>query len=124
MSLRQYTLLGVVLLAACGGQELVSPNVALGTTPFVSGATPALVAVGGVLTVSGFGFSIAATEDVLIIDTTAVSASQYGLVDPAVGDQIEQLTFTLPATLAAGAYTATVLVGNNASNSFTVTVGP
>lgn len=109
---------------ACGGEGVaINSNVALGLPPYVSTAAPA-ASVGGTLLLSGFGFSSVAAENILAINDTAVGASQYALAAVPSGDSIEELTFTLPAAVTAGSYTGVLLVSDDASNSFTVTVNP
>lgn len=126
--MKRIALIAVLCLwiAACGSTKGsdYGDDVPTQLPPTVSRVDPATGPVGTVITIFGFGFSMAAPDNIVIIGTTAVSATAYTLLPVPTATEIESLTATVPADAAAGANSVTVLVGENASNSdiiFTVT---
>lgn len=123
----------VLWLSACGSSDTAQfdASIATGLPPVISTVTPTPAAIGATLTVTGYGFSIAAPFNVLTITngvtSSSVSASTYSLVPTATASAtaIEQLTFTIPASTPIGANTVFLFVVGNTSNSdITLTVTP
>ena len=86
---------------------------------------PANASGGEVVTVRGFGFSMIAAENIIIFGEEAISAESYELLDNPTSDEIEALTFTVPADSELGEQALLVLVGDNTSNnSVSLTVEP
>lgn len=116
----------VVLCTACGNSlplEL-EESVATQLTPIVSRVVPNTGKAGDSITILGMGFTASAPENIILVGGTTTSAATYALVTPPAAGEIEQLTFTVPATAAVGATTITVTVFDRISNSdvaFTIT---
>lgn len=132
-------ILALVLLAltttSCGGSSssdnAMDSSVVTGLPPVISTVTPAVasLAAGTVVTISGYGYSITAPNNVITVTngttSAAVSASSYALVTPGTATDIEALTFTIPPTAPLGVLNVYVSVINNTSNSnLTLTVVP
>lgn len=112
-------------VAACGGSGgTYGDDVPTNAPPTVSAVAPAAGPAGTVITISGFGFSDVAPNNIVVIGDSAVPASAYDLVDPPTATEVEFLTATVPDSVGLGDTSVVVLVGDNASNSdvtFTVT---
>lgn len=99
-------------------------SVATQLAPVVTRVAPATGKAGDTITIFGVGFSIEPPQNIILVGGATTTAATYGLVIPPTGSEVEQLTFTLPATSAVGATTIAVLVADQASNNtvaFTVT---
>lgn len=115
--------------AACipGGGDDGDPyeNIPSSMDPVVAQVTPAVGAVGDTITVIGVGYSLVPQENIVIIGGGAVAATAYGLVPAPSGDEVEQLTATVPDGAALGLNSVVVLVNENTSNAdITFTVIP
>lgn len=138
MRIPRHTLvLALLALTAtsCGGSgstdNAIDASVATGLLPVISTVTPAVASLsaGTVVTLSGFGYSISAPNNVITvtngITSAAVSASSYALVAAPTATTIESLTFTIPPTAPLGVLNVFVTVFNNSSNTnLTLTVVP
>lgn len=112
------------LLFSCGGKSTGFDDVPTGVTPIVSRVDPASGPAGTQVTIYGMGFSIAAPTNVVAMGDEGASADSYSILADPTAEEIETLTFTVPAGLAAGDYPVVVVVHGTASNSdviFTVT---
>ena len=111
---------------ACGSESNdFGRNVPTGAPPTVNSINPANASGGEVVTVRGFGFSMIAAENIIIFGEEAISAESYELLDNPTSDEIEALTFTVPADSELGEQALLVLVGDNTSNnSVSLTVEP
>ena len=111
--------------ASCGGGGSGYPDdVPTQLPPTVASVEPTSGPVGTTITINGFGYSVAAPNDIVIIGDSAVSAESYALVNPPTATEIESLTATVPAGTPLGANSIVVVVYDNASNgdvTFTVT---
>lgn len=133
------SILSFVLLAltamSCGSidgfDNAIDASVATGLLPVISTVTPAVASLAGgtVVTLSGFGYSISAPNNVITVTngttSAAVSASSYALVAAPTATDIEAITFTIPPTAPLGVLNVFVTVFNNSSNTnLTLTVVP
>lgn len=114
------------LLVACGSAVPTEfdESVATQLAPVVTRVAPAAGKGGDTINVFGLGFSAEAAQNIVLLGGAATAAATYGLVNPAAAGEIEQLTFTVPASAALGATTITVTTFDRVSNSdvaFTVT---
>lgn len=116
-----------------GSSDAIDSSVATGLPPVISTITPAVasLAAGTVVTLSGFGYSISAPNDVITVTngttSASVSATSYTLVAAAAATatEIESLTFVIPPTAPLGVLNVFVTVLNNTSNNnLTLTVVP
>lgn len=117
--------------SATGSDNATDPSVVTGLPPVISTITPAVasLAAGTVVTISGFGYSISAPNDVITVTngtaSASVSASSYALAAAPTATDIESLTFTIPPTAPLGVLNVFVTVFNNSSNNnLTLTVVP
>lgn len=113
-----------IAVSACGSAVPYSPNVATDLPPTVTRITPASGPVGTTIQIFGFGFSVAAPENVVIIGDTGASATSYDLVANPTSDEIEVLTADIPNDTPLGESSVVVVVGEHVSNAdvmFTVT---
>lgn len=118
-----YIGLGLVL-AACGSADPYSPNVVTELPPTVSRVDPTTGPVGTQIQIFGFGYSVAAPENLVIIGESAAAAETYDLVANPTSDEIEVLTATVPNDAVLGDSSIVVVVGEHTSNAdviFTVT---
>ncbi len=119
-------LLCVGIVIGCGTetQSSFDSHIPSGAPPIVERVDPTSAAAGETVTLFGVGFSIIAAENILHIGETAVSATEYGVVDEPVGAEVEQLDFELPEELSAGDYDIFLSVlstPSNADQSLTIT---
>jgi hypothetical protein len=77
---------------------------------------PAAGPAGSVIRIYGVGFSDVAANNIVIIGSASTVATDYGLANPATGDEVEVLTATVPTDLTAKAHPVTLLVHESASN--------
>ena len=113
-----------VALSACGSGASYSPNVVTELPPTVTRIDPTSGPVGTTIEIFGFGFSVAAPENVVIIGDTGASADSYDLVANPTSDEIEVLTADVPNDTPLGQSSVVVVVGDYVSNAdvmFTVT---
>ena len=114
----------MLVLAACGSVDPYSPNVVTDLPPTVTRVDPTTGPAGTRIQVFGFGFSVAAPENIVIIGNSAVAAETYDLVVNPTSDEIEVLTATVPNDVELGDASIVVVVGSHTSNAdvlFTVT---
>ncbi len=113
-----------MLAASCGGTSSdYNPNVPTNSPPIVSRVDPSAGSVGDEISIFGLGFSIAYPEDIVVVGGAATSATSYRLLDNPTANEIEAITFTVPADAALGEGPIYVQVDGNSSNvdvSFTV----
>lgn len=105
--------------ATCGNvDELVfDPQVATQLPPVISRVDPTHGRAGDSITILGFGFSLVPEENIVHCAGTTALADSYSLVIPPVDGELEQLTFTIPATAATGVTTTFLSVYDNTSNA-------
>jgi len=107
------------LAVSCGGNggSAYSPTVPLQTDPYIARINPTAATAGDVVSIIGFGFSAEPTFNVVVINNVEIFADSYALMTPPSGDEIEQLTFTVPAGLTGGAQMIYVIVVDVPSNT-------
>jgi len=113
-----------IALAACGSVVSYGPNVVTQLPPTVTRINPTTGPVGTTIEIFGFGFSVAAPENIVIIGDTGASADSYDLVANPTSDEIEVLTADVPDDTPLGQSSVVVVVGEHTSNAdimFTVT---
>jgi len=113
-----------IVLAACGSAVPYSPNVVTEMPPTVTRIDPTSGPAGTTIQIFGFGFSVAAPENIVIIGDTGVPATSYGLVANPTSDEIEVLTADVPNDAPLGESSVVIVVGEHTSNAdvtFTVT---
>ena len=119
--MRRLALLFIVigfLMTSCGGDgDAYDPTVPLQTDPYIARINPTAATAGDSVAIIGFGFSDVATFNVVVINDVEIFADTYTLVVPPSGDEIEQLTFTVPAGMTLGAQTIYVIVLDVPSNT-------
>lgn len=112
-------------LASCGRAGPDYPDdVVTQAPPTVSRIEPTSGPGGTAISIYGFGFSVAAPTNIVVIGDRSVSAETYRLLDAATSTEIECLTATIPDDAPAGESTIAVVVYENVSNAtetFTVT---
>lgn len=117
----------LLFITACGSAEEISfdPTISTQAPPFVARVSPTSGKAGDTVTLFGFGFSNAVAANVITLGGAPAKAATYALVDPAVGAEIEKITFIVPSGATAGATTVFVTVLNETSNSdVSFTVNP
>lgn len=113
-----------LVIAACGSESGISEDVPTDSPPVVSRVEPNSGPVGTEITVYGFGFSMTAPINIVIIGTSSTAATTYNLVEPPTDTEIESITATIPDDAPRGDNSVIVLVYDNSSNAditFTVT---
>ncbi|MFH1874555.1 MAG: IPT/TIG domain-containing protein [Pseudomonadota bacterium] len=116
MRKKVYLILCCLFMSCGGGGTPYAADVVTGSPPTLLRVDPAQGAPGSQVTIFGFGFSIEVANNVVIIGDLAVSASQYNLLTNPTNDELESITFTVPANLTAGVYNLLVLVNSEPSN--------
>ena len=103
----------------CGATTDIAfdPSISTQAPPFVARISPTNGQAGDTITVFGFGFSNAAAANVVTVGDAATEAATYSLVDPAVGAEIEKITFTVPTGAIIGSGTLFVTVFDETSNN-------
>ncbi len=105
-------------IAACGGRgRTFSDDIPTQSFPRISRVDPAAGPAGSVIRIYGAGFSDVAANNVVIIGSASTPATDYSLANPATSDEVEVLTATVPADLAAKVHPVTLLVHETASNN-------
>lgn len=115
-------LLAAIAMASCGGVSY-NPNVPTDSPPIVTRVDPNSGRAGDEITIFGLGFSIAYPENIVVVGNAPTGATSYSLLDNPTSDEIEAITFTVPADAEAGEGPVYVLVEGDSSNadvSFTV----
>lgn len=114
-----------LLLSSCGSDSSITFDVSIPSqnAPIVTRVAPANGKAGDVIAVFGVGFSVEASNNVVVFGNISTTATNYGLVAPAAAGEVEQLTVTIPAGATVGANSVYVNVFENTSNtniSFTI----
>ena len=100
---------------SCGGGNSSSSDLS-NSIPILITLTPNPASPGTTLSIQGNGFSPNLNENFLSIGSFLIPAQNYSLVHTSQGN-LEQLDFSLPATLTTGTYSLFILVRENPSNS-------
>lgn len=128
MSLMSFRALFLVIcfFAACGSSSEAnfSDHVPIPTEPFLARLDPEELQAGQNFSVFGFGFSIVPEENILFVADQTLNAETYSLVDPPNENEIEELTFTLPADTELGVQEMALVVLGHSSNVLDVTINP
>jgi len=115
----------MLVLSACGGGDPgYSDDVPTQAPPFVSRVEPTSGPVGTTITIYGFGFSIAAPTNLVVLGGSGSAATSYQLLNNASSIEIESITAVVPNDAAVGSSEVMVVVYDNVSNAdvtFTVT---
>ncbi|PIU55270.1 MAG: hypothetical protein COS89_07825 [Deltaproteobacteria bacterium CG07_land_8_20_14_0_80_38_7] len=106
-----------VFFSSCGGGGGYSPDVITDSPPTVLRVDPAACPVNTEVTVFGFGFSVAAPDNIIVIGAETIISTSYSFLTNPTNGELESLTFTIPDGMAAGTYSVIVLVDGNPSNS-------
>lgn len=108
-----------LFLTACGSasEDDYADDVPTQSPPTITSVTPASGSAGDAITITGFGFSSAATNNIVIIGGSGVAATNYSLITPPTQNAIESLTAAVPASAATGQSSVVVVVYENASNA-------
>ncbi len=119
-----FVLFAFLLIAACGSQETLDFDTSVVTQapPVISRLDPSTASAGDTVTIFGFGFSIAKELNMVSVDSSSAYADTYDLVASPTSNEVEQLTFTVPADVSAGTSVVTVTVFDNVSNSLELTI--
>jgi len=103
---------------SCGGaDEPFDPTVSTQAYPYINRINPVAATAGDAVNIFGFGYSAAAELNVVIINGVEALATNYTLLAAPTSTEIERLTFTVPAGIAAGTYDIYVFVLGNVSNT-------
>lgn len=113
------TLLGLGLLA-CGSDN--SDEIPTGGEPILIEVSPATASSGQQVTLKGVGFSLVPSENIVVLNGTAIQAASYTLTGQ--DDRPEAITFTVPAGLTVGASSIIVTVFESPSNSLSFSITP
>lgn len=114
----------VFLSAGCGKSgDLFDATIPTQTDPILTRINPTVATAGDSVTVFGIGFSIAAELNIVVIGDNEIAADNYTLLANPSGDEVESITFTVPAGIAPGTYAIYVIVIDNPSNTdLTITI--
>lgn len=116
------------LLTGCGSSSNtidLDPSVATDLPTVLHRVDPATAHAGDTITLFGFGFSVAAAENLLVVGDTSAAANTYSLLATPATDELESLTVTLPTSLTPGDYALTLFVHETQSNdTVTLTITP
>jgi hypothetical protein len=107
--------LSALAFFACGSAT-ESPSVTA-DSPVVTRLSPTTATAGNTVTIIGYGFSVIPSDNIVVIGGSAIPATSYALVDPAVAGEIEQLTFTVPSGLTVGTDSLYILRSEAVSNT-------
>ena len=89
---------------SCGSSSDFSDDVPTNSPPVVSRLDPTTGPVGTEVTIYGLGFSYVAPTNIITMGTGGAVADSYAILSNPTADEIETLTFAVPAGLAPGAY--------------------
>lgn len=104
---------------SCGStvESLFDETVVTGVDPYVNRVEPATAAAGDTVTIFGMGFSSVKSFNVVIVNGVEALADSYSLLATPQQYELESITFTVPAGIAAGSQPVYVDVLDNISNT-------
>lgn len=124
--LKSSLLVIILFIAGCGSiGDFFDATVPTQTDPFITRISPASAKAGDAVTVFGMGFSAAAALNIVVVEGVEVAADSYTLLPSPSGNEVESITFTVPAGISTGAHSIYVIVIDNPSNTnVSITITP
>ena len=124
---RRFRLIAIACLPfamACGSPVAFPSDVPIDSPPIVSRVDPTEGSAGDIITIFGFGFSIVAPNNIIVIGDAASAATSYRLLESPTSTEIEAIEAPVPDQATEGETPVVVMVHESVSNAdvlFTVT---
>jgi hypothetical protein len=113
------------VILSCGQSlSTFDASIATQTFPYINRVDPATGKAGDTITIYGFGFSVAAPNNVVSLGGSSTVAGAYTLLATPAAGEIESLTVTIPSGVTVGDTFVFITTFGNTSNAnvtFTVT---